>query len=332
MTTQTTRPFIPRLGAFPAFDAKDPDLVADAIRNNFHQADVDIPETKYFRTCYNYVDLGGLSLHFAHITSGFYIKSEATAADLVFLRLFRGDMCLASGKERFTINAGQRAALLDFNHRTQIYQEKGYDTLTMRFVRRRVEDILGSLTGVRCSAPLAFAPSVDLTTPDARRMLNVLDHVVDLFSHDSGILSAPLIVAQCEALLITTLLACLEHNYSHLLRKEAAPAPPRVVRLVESYLEANVDKPLRLADLVPLTGLSVRSIQAAFQKSRGYSPSDFLRECRLAKARWMLKQAPPNASVMSVALECGFASHSAFSRLYRQRYGESPSETLRDDA
>ncbi len=327
---QPKHSFPVRLGAFPVFDARSPDPVVDAIKTNFHQADVDIPSTRYFRVCYNFVDLGGVSLHWAHFTSGFHIMSEPTLADLVLIRLFRGELCVASGKDRFSASPGRRAALLDFNQRTFLYQEQGYDNITTRFVRAKVEDVLARLIGAPCATPISFSPAVDLEAPGSRRMAGVLDRVVDMFSDDPGILGAPLIVAQCEELLVTALLACLPHNYSHILRQEAAPAPSRVVRLAEAYIEANADKPLRLADLSSVTGMSARSVQAAFQKTRGYSPSMFLRERRLAKARQILRNAPPGATISSVALACGFASHSAFSRLYRERFGEFPSQTLRN--
>jgi len=44
-------------------------------------------------------------------------------------------------------------------------------------------------------------------------------------------------------------------------------------------------------------------------------------------AREMLRRATPGATVLSVALACGFASQSFFGRLYRERFGEKPSET-----
>ena len=136
-----------------------------------------------------------------------------------------------------------------------------------------------------------------------------------------------MLTTQYDQLLLAGLLTCLDHNARHLFEKAAPPAAPKVVALSEAYIEANADKPLRLTDLADLTGLGVRSIQLAFRKHRGYSPSAFLRECRLARARDMLRQADPGVTVLSVALACGFASQGLFARLYRKRYGETPSVT-----
>ena len=54
----------------------------------------------------------------------------------------------------------------------------------------------------------------------------------------------------------------------------------------------------------------------------------FLRARRLERAHTQLS-ATPQRSVAEVALECGFEHLGRFSGAYRQRFGESPSETLR---
>jgi len=180
--------------------------------------------------------------------------------------------------------------------------------------------------------PLDFAPAVDFTQAGPRRLLAMLDNVIAAFEQETSLAQEPLLVAQYEALLLTGLLACLPHNHVSQLAKTPAPAPHKIVGLVEAYIEANADRPLRLRDLADVTGVGVRSIQLAFQKHRGYSPSRFLRECRLARARQALRQANPETTILSVALLCGFASQSLFCRLYRERYGEKPSETMHRNA
>jgi transcriptional regulator GlxA family with amidase domain len=75
-------------------------------------------------------------------------------------------------------------------------------------------------------------------------------------------------------------------------------------------------------------GISVRSLQAAFSKHRGSSPMAFLRDRRLesARQRSLTMHSP---SVTEVALACGFSHLGRFSQLYRERFGESPTETRR---
>jgi transcriptional regulator GlxA family with amidase domain len=48
----------------------------------------------------------------------------------------------------------------------------------------------------------------------------------------------------------------------------------------------------------------------------------------MERAREMLVAADPDASVTDVALACGFAHFGRFAGAYRERFGETPSETL----
>jgi tetratricopeptide (TPR) repeat protein len=54
-----------------------------------------------------------------------------------------------------------------------------------------------------------------------------------------------------------------------------------------------------------------------------------LRSERLDQARRKLLRAPPGASVMGIAADCGLNHFGRFAVVYRERHGESPSETLR---
>ena len=54
----------------------------------------------------------------------------------------------------------------------------------------------------------------------------------------------------------------------------------------------------------------------------------FVKDVRLRRAREMLNDAEPGATVTAVAYRCGYQNHGYFAREYRARFGESPSTTL----
>ncbi len=109
----------------------------------------------------------------------------------------------------------------------------------------------------------------------------------------------------------------------------SSPACADLIQTIEQYLSENCDKHIHLKDLSALSGLSARTIQELFLKIRGYSPSQFLRECRLLKAHKILQESHSGASIVAVALDCGFATHAHFSDSYRRRFGVTPLETLK---
>jgi AraC-like DNA-binding protein len=155
---------------------------------------------------------------------------------------------------------------------------------------------------------------------------HVIQHIassLDLFPH---IVNHPTIATQYEQLLYLSFI----YSYPDLSRhffSEKTSRSKKIVKIIEEYIEANADRPLRLEDLVSLTGLSIRTIQEAFKKYRGYSPSHFLREQRLLMAHKILQESPPNATILSIALSCGFATHAHFSECYKKRFGITPLES-----
>ncbi len=110
------------------------------------------------------------------------------------------------------------------------------------------------------------------------------------------------------------------------------PVNPGGARVTElrDWLEANHGPGVSVSDMARHLGLSVRQLQFVVQSRTGMSPSQLLREIRLAKARAMLETADPDAmTVARIAHDCGFAHLGRFSQYYRARFGESPSTRLR---
>jgi len=138
----------------------------------------------------------------------------------------------------------------------------------------------------------------------------------------------PLALAEFEQAILVTFLSALRHNYSHLLRRPGRSIAPWQVRRAEEYIESNWDQPLTIEALALVTGISTRSLFLSFQKSRGYSPMDFVRRTRLAHAKMMLGQPEETISVTNVAFACGFGNLGHFARYYREQFGEVPSATL----
>lgn len=318
---------LPRLAGYQVLDTQAAEDIEETLVANFHSGHVAVPDKKLFKLVYNYLDLGGTSINAATATSSYTIEAKEDHASFVFIFLYEGALSVRAKNLQLRCLPGSVGAVLDFNLPSTISINNFYNNITIRFNRFAIESMLEKAVGKPLRRPLAFTPQVELASVPSQRLLAIIEHIVSQFEQDTGLAQAPMLTTQYDQLLLAGLLECLDHNARHLFDKAAPPAAPKVVALSEAYIEANADKPLRLTDLADLTGLGVRSIQLAFHKHRGYSPSAFLRECRLARARDMLRQADPGVTVLSVALACGFASQGLFARLYRKRYGETPSAT-----
>ena len=90
-------------------------------------------------------------------------------------------------------------------------------------------------------------------------------------------------------------------------------------------------EPVTLTVLESISGLSQRSLQLAFQKQFGCTPMQWVRQIRLDMARKVLLNARPGDTVTKIALDCGFTQLSGFSQAFLARFGELPSDTLRQN-
>ena len=102
-------------------------------------------------------------------------------------------------------------------------------------------------------------------------------------------------------------------------------------RTIECYA-ANPLLPLSVARLCRETGVSPRTLDHACRANTGRSPIAYIRHCHMALAHVMLRRAGPKAAVTEIATFCGFTHLGRFSAVYRRRYGQSPSQTLRQSA
>lgn len=115
-----------------------------------------------------------------------------------------------------------------------------------------------------------------------------------------------------------------------LLGEVELPCGPDVTRIdiVCDHIRSSIDRPLTLTEMERVSCLSARALQYAFKARFGCSPMEWQRNERLLGARQRLLSMGSGESITSVAHSMGFSSSSAFSALYKQKFGETPSETI----
>jgi len=96
---------------------------------------------------------------------------------------------------------------------------------------------------------------------------------------------------------------------------------PKLSRVIQ-IMEQSIEEPISPATLARDVGLSTRQLERLFRRYLDRSPKRYYMELRLQKARNLLMQT--DMSVINVALACGFASPSHFSKCYRAHYGTTP--------
>jgi transcriptional regulator GlxA family with amidase domain len=103
----------------------------------------------------------------------------------------------------------------------------------------------------------------------------------------------------------------------------------RAVTLLRNY----VNEPVTMVALSRQTGVSERTLRAAFHDVLGLSPKQYAIGQRLRAAREALCAADPaTTTVTDIATTYGFFELGRFAGRYRNAFGEVPSQTLHQPA
>lgn len=104
---------------------------------------------------------------------------------------------------------------------------------------------------------------------------------------------------------------------------------PRDVKRAIDLLRGDIGRPWRVDDVARSCEVPRRTLEKHFRRFVGCAPLEFLRAERLSQVRRRLLRGAPDANVTVVATDCGLTHLGRFAAAYRNRYGESPSDTLR---
>ncbi|TWT85024.1 transcriptional regulator EutR [Planctomycetes bacterium CA13] len=98
----------------------------------------------------------------------------------------------------------------------------------------------------------------------------------------------------------------------------------------ETFIEQHASEEIRVRDLVRVSCVSERTLEYAFMDQFGIGPKQFLNAYRLCMARRQLQTSDLKTTrVANIANAWGFWHMGQFAADYRERYEESPSDTLR---
>ncbi|HHR5901210.1 TPA: AraC family transcriptional regulator [Providencia alcalifaciens] len=218
------------------------------------------------------------------------------------------------------------ASLLSPEESTVMRWNSDNDQFMLRISRSLLERTLVGQLGHTLDKPLVFELGFAWQSCIAWRTL--MNYLIECATRTPDLLQHKLITTQVEQLVSVTLLSTHQHNYLEDSGMRRATIRPRHVRRVQEYLEAHAHEPITVEQLAHIAGVSLRSLYAGFKEFLDISPMQYLRDLRMERVRAELMSGEAT-SVTGVALRWGFAHMGRFSAEYKQRYGESPSQSMK---
>ncbi len=104
---------------------------------------------------------------------------------------------------------------------------------------------------------------------------------------------------------------------------------PAAVALALRHLEREFDQAISPSWLAARAGLSAARFARLVKRVHGISPMQLITKTRITAGARLLRET--KAGVAEIALDCGFADHSAFTRAFRAVTGLSPTEYRRQE-
>ncbi|MBF6142418.1 AraC family transcriptional regulator [Nocardia farcinica] len=238
-----------------------------------------------------------------------------------------GHAAITVGSRSF-VSTPEVASVLEPGDRVSMAWEGANRQLLLRLDRATVHDAVRKKLGREPAAPLVFDPRMDLTTPANRTWRGLLTLLVDAIDRTAAPTS--IAVQEFEGLLVSQLILGQPHNYRDELDRKPQPVVSRPIAKAAELIEAHAHEPLTVDDIADAVGIGTRTLQDGFRRYYNTTPMAFLRDVRLRRVRTDLLQADPTlTTVTDIAIRWGFLHPGRFSVLYRDRFGESPSQTLR---
>lgn len=222
------------------------------------------------------------------------------------------------------------AAMLVPHHSQTIEWDSDTTQFALRVPRADMESHLENLTQTRISAPVDFDLVVDLNSNSGRGLLRCVEFIRSEWD-DEGILTRyDNSRRHLESLTLTNLVMAAGGPHRELLDQPSRQNVPDALQRALDHVHDHARTLPTLADLTAVAGTSARTLQNQFLRHLDRTPIRYIRDVRLRGVRDdLLHPSSQDVTVTDVATSWGFYNLGRFSSLYRETYGESPSDTLR---
>jgi AraC family ethanolamine operon transcriptional activator len=144
--------------------------------------------------------------------------------------------------------------------------------------------------------------------------------------------------SQASSINTTMLYNNLLSIYAHAISNTDSSTPLKrnestlLAKKIYHYLQDHASEPIQMIELTALIGKSERTVERLFKKYFGIPPYTYLKLHRLHLIRKRLMQRDPTfINISHLAMENGFMEIGYFGREYKKTFGETPSETLKNN-
>ncbi len=133
----------------------------------------------------------------------------------------------------------------------------------------------------------------------------------------------PMILTSAVQMFIVSILSNNQNTaYKPIITKMQQRYDNELLGEIALYIQENIYSSINVEDICQRFSLSRSSIQTLFAKNLNTSPKQYISDLKFAKAKQMIKES--TYSISEIARICGFSSIHYFSRVFKEKYGVTP--------
>ncbi|ROP27459.1 AraC family transcriptional regulator [Couchioplanes caeruleus] len=181
-------------------------------------------------------------------------------------------------------------------------------------------------------APLPLGATFGTAAGPGRSWMGLIRLLHTELRETDGLIALPWLLRRWRDLVISGLAGAVEHASGDGVPGQPTARRPRTVKRTLDAMHAEPGRAFTATELAGIAGVGIRVLQESFRQHVGVPPLTYLRRLRLEGVHAELTRADRSeVSVSEVAYRWGFTHLGRFAGAYRDRYGVSPSQTLRGD-
>lgn len=197
--------------------------------------------------------------------------------------------------------------------------------------RTRFRDVATNPPG-KDHEPVRLTGQAAVTPRAGAYLATLIDHMGTDVPAEREDGQSALLVGALEQYVMTVVLATFPNTaLTEPTAADRRACTPALMQRAVAYIDDNAHRNITLSDIAAASYVTPRAVQYMFRKHRDCTPMQYLRQVRLQYAHLELVAATrATTTVGLVAQRWGFGHVGRFAVAYRQTYGRSPHETLRD--
>lgn len=269
-----------------------------------------------------------------HLTLGFVRFGTETAVDPNALGAYHVNVALSGtveswcGSQQVVARPGTAAVFTPREHTVLPHWGADAGQLCIKIERNSLESQLEAMLGRPVDSVVRFDIALDLKSSAGQSWWSILKVLLSELDNEHSLArKSATHREQLERMVMSSLLLAQPHNHLSELLTTTPPLRTRTVKRVVDAIEASPERAWCLEEMAILAEVSTRRLQQGFADQLGMSPLAYLRMVRLNLVRRDLIDG--DGSVSDIAYRWGFTHLGRFAEVYRHRFDEKPSDTLR---